>query len=48
MHEFVVSLSLLFLKSIDLKDIVEIFLQTPWLWNTKECWYNYPYQVKAF
>lgn len=24
------------------------FLQTPWLWNTKECWYNYPYQVKAF
>lgn len=21
-------------------------LQTPWLWNTKECWYNYPYQVK--
>uniref|UniRef100_A0A3Q4AJV5 Uncharacterized protein n=1 Tax=Mola mola TaxID=94237 RepID=A0A3Q4AJV5_MOLML len=20
------------------------FLQTPWLWNTKECWYNYPYQ----
>lgn len=24
------------------------FLQTPWLWNTKECWYNYPYQVKVF
>lgn len=24
------------------------FLQTPWLWNTKECWYNYPYQVKPF
>uniref|UniRef100_A0A8C7ZPM8 Ceramide synthase 6 n=1 Tax=Oryzias sinensis TaxID=183150 RepID=A0A8C7ZPM8_9TELE len=21
-----------------------IFLQTSWLWNTKECWYNYPYQ----
>uniref|UniRef100_A0A8C6WK51 Ceramide synthase 6 n=1 Tax=Neogobius melanostomus TaxID=47308 RepID=A0A8C6WK51_9GOBI len=19
-------------------------LKTPWLWNTKECWYNYPYQ----
>ena len=24
------------------------FLQTPWLWNTKECWYNYPYQVHVY
>lgn len=23
-------------------------LQTPWLWNTRECWYNYPYQVLCF
>lgn len=20
-------------------------LKTPWLWNTRQCWYNYPYQV---
>uniref|UniRef100_A0A8C9V798 Ceramide synthase 6 n=1 Tax=Scleropages formosus TaxID=113540 RepID=A0A8C9V798_SCLFO len=19
-------------------------METPWLWNTRECWYNYPYQ----
>lgn len=23
-----------------------IFFQTPWLWNTRHCWYNYPYQVR--
>lgn len=22
------------------------FFQTPWLWNTRHCWYNYPYQVR--
>ncbi|XDV29985.1 hypothetical protein PO909_032997, partial [Leuciscus waleckii] len=21
-----------------------LILKTPWLWNTRECWYNYPYQ----
>uniref|UniRef100_A0A3Q1G0Y6 Ceramide synthase 6 n=1 Tax=Acanthochromis polyacanthus TaxID=80966 RepID=A0A3Q1G0Y6_9TELE len=24
---------------------VRFLKKTPWLWNTKECWYNYPYQV---
>lgn len=33
-------------KRIDLSHSFH-FLQTPWLWNTKECWYNYPYQVKV-
>ncbi|MEQ2212057.1 Ceramide synthase 6, partial [Xenoophorus captivus] len=23
---------------------VRFLKKTPWLWNTKECWYNYPYQ----
>uniref|UniRef100_A0A672MYQ9 Ceramide synthase 6 n=1 Tax=Sinocyclocheilus grahami TaxID=75366 RepID=A0A672MYQ9_SINGR len=21
-----------------------LILKSPWLWNTRECWYNYPYQ----
>lgn len=21
--------------------------QTPWLWNTRQCWNGYPYQVKV-
>ncbi|XP_026866005.2 ceramide synthase 6 isoform X2 [Electrophorus electricus] len=24
---------------------VRYLKKTPWLWNTRECWYNYPYQV---
>ncbi|XP_020846567.1 ceramide synthase 6 isoform X3 [Phascolarctos cinereus] len=23
---------------------VRFLKKTPWLWNTKQCWYNYPYQ----
>ncbi|KAI4887078.1 hypothetical protein NFI96_013970 [Prochilodus magdalenae] len=24
---------------------VRYLKKTPWLWNTRECWYNYPYQA---
>ncbi|KAM9486772.1 ceramide synthase 6 isoform 1-T1 [Clarias gariepinus] len=24
---------------------VRYLKKTPWLWNTRECWYNYPYQT---
>ncbi|KAK6466782.1 ceramide synthase 6 [Huso huso] len=24
---------------------VRFLLQTPWLWDTRQCWYNYPYQT---
>lgn len=47
LHVMAVSLFLLFTKYW-FEGHCWNFLQTPWLWNTKECWYNYPYQVKAF
>uniref|UniRef100_A0A8C9APS7 Ceramide synthase 6 n=1 Tax=Prolemur simus TaxID=1328070 RepID=A0A8C9APS7_PROSS len=31
-------------KQLDWDICLSFFFQTPWLWNTKHCWYNYPYQ----